>query len=68
MSLRKRKLDTPEEIRRVCFLYYQSDTNQEQLARHFDVSPMTIKRVLDENGAEYARTHKDEIDAFRKTR
>jgi len=63
MRGRKRKLDTREETDRVCFLYYKTDSNEAQIARHFNVSAGVISRVLKENGSEYIKREKETSNA-----
>ena len=65
---RKRKLDTPEDIERVCFLYYMTDTNIAQIGVHFDVSPVTANRVIKEHGTAYCQKNKEDIAKRRKER
>jgi len=64
----KRKLDTPEEIDRVCRFYYLSEANISSLARAEKVSPMTIDRIITENGADFIKGNCQEIDDYKKSR
>jgi len=63
---RKRKLDTPEEIEKVCELHYLTSSTMEQIGNHFGVSQGVPRRVIAEHGKAYAAKHQKEIDEFRK--
>lgn len=64
--MRKRKLDTPDDIDRVCRWYHMSGANVAQIARAEKVSPGTIERVLKENGSTFVAENREEIEQFRK--
>lgn len=55
MTGRKRKLDTPEEIDSVCFLYYRTSCTVARIARNKNVSVGVIERVLRESGVAYQK-------------
>lgn len=66
VAMRRRKLDTPDEIEKVCELHYLTNSTFDQLAVRFGVSHGTVRRVIDEHGGRYFLEHKEEIDRFRK--
>ena len=51
---RKRLLEGQEG--RICYLYYETDSSVSRIARHFDVSPGPVERILREHGTAYQRT------------
>ena len=65
---RKRLLDTPEEIERVCDLYYLTERSVSDIARTFDVSPGVIDRVLKENGEAFCAKNRKAIEEWRRNR
>ncbi len=62
----RRKLDTLEEIEKVCNLHYLSSSTMAQIARHFDVSEGVVRRVIKEHGRGYYSARQEEIEEFRK--
>jgi len=64
----KRKLDTPEDIETVCYRYYLTDASQSQIAKSLKVSTGVVNRVIEENGKDYCKKNKEELDQWRKRR
>jgi len=62
---RKRMLDTPEEIQRVCELYFLSDMSAMAIAQRYKVSPGVVTRVLDESATAWCKEHNQELAEHR---
>ena len=65
---RKRMLDTPEEIEKVCDLYYLTERSVSDIARSMNVSAGVIDRVLKENGQAYSAKNRKAIEEWRRNR
>jgi len=62
---RKRLLDTPEEIERVCELYFLSDMSAMAIAHRYKVSPGVVTRVLDEGGTAWCEKNRQALAEHR---